>query len=95
MDKENLLSPWLPYTGDVPEIIIFVRWYLRDNSDTWSAWVAYNPNEMYGSKYYGAGPKSIKFSSLDEGKKLYDKELVKLGYVFLTQEQWDKYMLLV
>ena len=102
MDKEKLLSPWLDYKVEGrPNRKVFIKFAMDNYS---SIWVVYDPDDTdYYNYHYGSYVGNISgsfiehavFHSLDEGKKICDEGLTKLGYSFLTQAQWDNYQLLM
>jgi hypothetical protein len=50
-----------------------------------------------GEWYHVSGTQwdpSVSCSSFEEASNALDKELIEQGYIFLTEDQWDKYQLL-
>jgi|SRR5271165_4435095 len=102
MNKSKYLSPWTEST-----LVEFekrrAKVWARFSLVSGRANVVYVDNGFGGvpeNKYWGRGYELVyglskDFTSLYDAQNYIDKELSKSGYVFLTQEQWDKYQLLI
>ena len=105
MDKEKLLSPWTR-SQDITNI--WYRYCLKRNNvvkRTITAWIrleerAYEngalcmgrivwPDEKKPGRYREYS------NSLEELQHRLDKKLENNGYMFLLQQEWDKYQLLM
>jgi hypothetical protein len=109
MDITKLVSPWTP--EEIRGIVRWRRYHIRyrknKNMRTTLCWVSPNPDgHLSGFSYEGRvvwpnegitvfGGHRDYSNSLVDLQNLLDKELQNDGYVFLPQEEWDKYQLLM
>lgn len=69
----------------------YIRNYLGSNTHGFSVW----KNRFGGScSYVNSNLRIKEASSLHDAKKWLDEDLIKNGYILLTEEQFEKYSLL-
>ena len=99
MNSGKYVSPWL-ILDHMPgkcllngKQIIMISYRIEGwgNSPSNKYWVRFKRYDVLGALPYF----SDDFSSLDVANDAADRYLVMNGFTFLTEEQWDKYKLLV
>lgn len=101
--KEKYLSPYSANTAAQEPPRLFTEIYARTSLIGKDYAFAYKMNL---DENYGVCPTSAinvkrirkfseRFTSLEDAKNYLDKILLNEGYVFLTQEQWDKLSILI
>jgi hypothetical protein len=85
MDKEKYISPFIKKE----------RCYFRYSIIRQSVAIIFPPLSMQSKYWTGTETGNKRFKTKEKAMQETDKELVDRGYILLTQEQWDKLIILV
>jgi hypothetical protein len=89
MDKSQYLTPW----KELSDSFYFIR-YSIDNH-YWLATV-YTANSSIKNEWWAGSETGTRlFKTKEQAMECSDKELLDRGYVLLTQEQYDKLIILL
>lgn len=103
MDRSNILLPWIKIGKNHGYLDDNNCWLRRTIDDkTVKCIISYAiggfgqiPENLYWARMVNNALIDKDFTSLQDAQNYVDEQIVKNGYIPLTQEQWDKYQLLV